>query len=460
MITVACPGYRSYDAPMTDVVSQLRSLVDSVQDDPSAVRAVAIAALEDNDTSDVLAHAHWALGLAARELHDLDEADRRLHLAVEAARVGGLPALEGEILISQALVLAYRGDVDAGISALDRADLLVEGAAAARSLKQRGLILTRMGRLDEALEAYGRALPVIRAGRDETAEVRLLLNRSVVYMWQGADRAAIDDLEVALSIARRRGQSLQVAACAQNLGLRAGAARGGADGTRPVRRGRGGVSATRRRIRSCRRRSQGSCGGPGRGRSGGRRPGRRDRCGRDARTGRQRDGRRGGPPHRCAAGCRGRRPISITRRRLGGGEGLRGSAPPGLGVARRPGGVCRHGRPRAGNTRITERDWRRIWSAGGGCSKLRKRAERRQSGHPRRRHRRGPRIARDWPDRPPPAQSNESRRIRRGPWRSPRRSTPEAPEPKSAVGSRSWTGTGRPSGRSSCGHGSQLERAT
>ncbi len=204
---------------MADVVSQLRSLVDSVQDDPSAVRAVAIAALDDNDTSDVLAHAHWALGLAARELHDLDEADRCLRLAVEAARDGGMPGLEGEILISQALVLAYRGDVDAGLSALDRADLVLEGAAAARSLKQRGLILTRMGRLDEALEAYGRALPVIRAGRDETAEVRLLLNRSVVYMWQGADRAAIDDLEVALSIARRRGQSLQVAACAQNLGF-------------------------------------------------------------------------------------------------------------------------------------------------------------------------------------------------------------------------------------------------
>lgn len=202
-----------------DIRLRLRSLVEQVQDDPSLVRREA-AVSTDDERPEVRALAHWAVGLAARELNDLDAAQAAIGAALEAAAADeGLSTLLGEILSSHSLVLAMRGELTSALEAIERAEGYLDGAAAARNLMQRGLLLTRMGRLDEASNAYESALPVIRDAGDHTALVRLLLNRSVVHVWQGDIVAARGDLEEALELAQRVGQTLQVAACAQNLGF-------------------------------------------------------------------------------------------------------------------------------------------------------------------------------------------------------------------------------------------------
>ena len=61
-------------------------------------------------------------------------------------------------------------------------------------LMQRGLVLWRCGRTDEALEAYRRALPTLRRGPDRLMEARLYNNRSLVYVDRGELAAAEADL--------------------------------------------------------------------------------------------------------------------------------------------------------------------------------------------------------------------------------------------------------------------------
>src|SRR5439155_19873653 len=96
------------------------------------------------------------------------------------ARRAGLPTRQGEALIGLALTQVMGGRARAGLRTLARAEGLVSGSSAHHLLLQRALVLTRMGRFDEAVVEHGRALAGMRADGDREGESRVLNNRGIL----------------------------------------------------------------------------------------------------------------------------------------------------------------------------------------------------------------------------------------------------------------------------------------
>jgi tetratricopeptide (TPR) repeat protein len=204
---------------ISDLESALR-LVDSVQDHPQRVRdeAQLLTAREDLD-SESAAVAWWAFGLAARQLNDLASAEASLRNGLSIATEAGLDRRVGQIGSSLALVLLYTGDSQGALEEAERAMRGLSGADLARNEMQIGLILQRLGRLDQALVRYRSALEGLRRNRDRLAEARLLSNRGVLHGYRGELDLGVADLEVARTIGEELGQDLIVAGCAHNLGF-------------------------------------------------------------------------------------------------------------------------------------------------------------------------------------------------------------------------------------------------
>ncbi len=108
-------------------------------------------------------------------------------------------------------------------------------------LMQRGLVLWRCGRTDEALEAYRRALPTLRRGPDRLMEAGCYNNRSLVYIDRGELAAAEADLLRVAALARAEGQDVMAADAETNLGYRQPSPRRRAGRARLPRLGRGHV---------------------------------------------------------------------------------------------------------------------------------------------------------------------------------------------------------------------------
>ena len=164
------------------------------------------------------ARAYRAHGRAALELGRLDEATRSFRTAVRAAERGDEPATAAECRVSLAYALAERGRTAPALRELDEAGAVLRGQQAAAVLIQRGLVLWRAGRTDEALESYRRALPTVRRGRDRLVEARLHNNRSLVYVDRGELVAAEADLRKVAELCRAEGQDVLAADAETNLG--------------------------------------------------------------------------------------------------------------------------------------------------------------------------------------------------------------------------------------------------
>ena len=204
-------------------ISNLESallVIDSVQDHPQRAREEAglLISREDLDP-EAMAVAWWAAGLAARQLNDLEDAGNALRKALVIAEDSGLARRIGQIRSSLALVLLYEGDTQGALDEAERAMGGLSGADLSRNEMQIGLILQRLGRLDEALVRYRSALAGLRRSGDRLAEARLLSNRGVLHSYRGELDLGVSDLEMARQIGERLGQDLIVAGCAHNLGF-------------------------------------------------------------------------------------------------------------------------------------------------------------------------------------------------------------------------------------------------
>ncbi len=189
-------------------------------EDPARARALA---------STTLAHAlrarlhepasvaQRALGLAAMDLHDAQTAVEHLVAAVAAARRARSPRRAAEARMSLAHALQNQGEPAA---ALRQAGLAMRGAGATdgRLAQQYALILERLGRHDEALEGYRRALVLVRESGCPEDVVAVLCNRSVLHAYRGALRAADADLREAAQLSRTLEQPLHAALVQNNLG--------------------------------------------------------------------------------------------------------------------------------------------------------------------------------------------------------------------------------------------------
>ncbi|WP_067069475.1 CHAT domain-containing protein [Carbonactinospora thermoautotrophica] len=200
-------------------LARAESAIERVVDDPGWAREAAYRLLTAHVSDEAATVARRVLGLAAKELGDLAGAVRHLRAAVRFAERAGFARRAGEARMSLAVVLADLGRTEAALAEADRAAAVLTGQDAARLTAQRGLILQRLGRAEEALSCYRRALPALRRYRDTLWETRVLLHRGTLYAYQGAHQAAEADLTKCIELARQAGLDLLYSFALNNLGF-------------------------------------------------------------------------------------------------------------------------------------------------------------------------------------------------------------------------------------------------
>lgn len=163
--------------------------------------------------------AERALGLVARERHDVDLSAAHLRRAVRIAERRGFPVAAGEARMSLIGTLVMRGDLRGALREADRAAAVLSGVELARLDVQRASVLFTQGRLDEALAGFTRALPRLSRAGDTLWMARLHNNRGLVHLQRGALAAAEADHRRAEQLHLELGQHRSVAHARQNLGL-------------------------------------------------------------------------------------------------------------------------------------------------------------------------------------------------------------------------------------------------
>jgi CHAT domain-containing protein/tetratricopeptide (TPR) repeat protein len=141
--------------------------------------------------------AYRALGLAAHGLHDAATAAAHLRHAIRLAQRHRLAVAEAEARMSYSLILDDLGRPAAALREIDLACTRLRGLRLARAITQRALILRRLGREEEALASYRRAIALFRRHDDLPWLGRALTNRGVLHGYRGDLRQARSDLEAA-----------------------------------------------------------------------------------------------------------------------------------------------------------------------------------------------------------------------------------------------------------------------
>ena len=203
--------------PVPAAARAARRALDLVDANPAAAHALALRALgPDVETS---SRAERVLGMVAMRRDDYGNALKHLRRAVRLADRAGAEHYAAEARMTLSLVLAHRGETEGALLEIERAGPALHGVAAARLEMQRALILQRLGRLEESLDGYRRALPAIRHAGDRVVESRLLSNRGIVHAYRGDFAAAAADLKRAERLCLELGQDRALGVVRQNLGF-------------------------------------------------------------------------------------------------------------------------------------------------------------------------------------------------------------------------------------------------
>jgi tetratricopeptide (TPR) repeat protein len=209
--------------PVSAATDEYLDMVEDAQADPAGFqRRVPVLLRRHADDEFASAHVRWARGIALRELGELPNARRELEHAASLADAAGAPRTSATIRSSLATVLLSLGHTELALLQTERATAALDGADAARNAMQRGVILQRLGRHEDAARAYDGAHHLLQETGDRAAESRLLSNRGVLRAYRGDLDGAQADLERSVELARHIGASRGVALGLQNLGFVAG----------------------------------------------------------------------------------------------------------------------------------------------------------------------------------------------------------------------------------------------
>lgn len=189
--------------------------------DPDRARAEAESVFSVAADAESMVVACRALGLAHRELGDVEAAVAHLRAAVRRAEDGGLDRRAGEARMSLVAVLADRGDLVAALAEADAAAPVLRGGDAGRLLAQRALVLARAGRLDDALTSYHEALRQVRAEADSRFEAGILNNLGTLHVYRGDVRLAEETLQRCVEVASGAGLDHLTALARANLAFAA-----------------------------------------------------------------------------------------------------------------------------------------------------------------------------------------------------------------------------------------------
>ncbi len=160
---------------------------------------------------DVASMAEQALGLAARELGEIDAAVAHLRKAVAVAERAGLVKRAAEARASLAPTLQYAGRPADALREADTAAAVLRGPGLARLQLQRSGILLRLERFDEALALLRPAAASFRRNGDTLWEARLHNARGIINGHRGAHRAGDRDFRRAAELFAATGDEVAAA---------------------------------------------------------------------------------------------------------------------------------------------------------------------------------------------------------------------------------------------------------
>lgn len=203
---------------LTDSRNVFDSLLELAGSDPALAIAHADAAITNDSTHSSAAQGLRVKGLASANLGDLRAAQKYLDDALDAAYRAQDEALIGEVQMTRAGVLAWAGDQEHSLAAIDMAYSLLRGVSRAKAQAQRGGIHYRLGNFTLAREDLDNSIGTLQSEGEMMWASHALTNRGLLNAYEGKIGAASNDL-----LAAKRGYaSLQHAASTahadQNLG--------------------------------------------------------------------------------------------------------------------------------------------------------------------------------------------------------------------------------------------------
>src|SRR5256714_2422628 len=201
-----------------DRLAQALESVDLVLAAPAAGRSPAESVLADSGNDEAAAIALRALGLSWKENGDLARAVRTLRRAIAVAEKCGERYRAAEARMSLVVILSDLGQTEAALDEAPLAAAVLTGADSARLDVNLGLVLIRIGRTSEALAAFDRGQPVLRAAGDARWETLLLNCRAVLHLYAGRYREAAANLLRGEQLSRQAGYRLLNAMIQLNLG--------------------------------------------------------------------------------------------------------------------------------------------------------------------------------------------------------------------------------------------------
>ncbi|MGI5184435.1 CHAT domain-containing protein [Dactylosporangium sp. CA-152071] len=129
----------------------------------------------------------------------------RLLDRLPAADQAGAATVRARLLATLGYAEVDQGRIDAGLRLLDEAEALLPPDGRGAVYGQRGVVLSRLGRDEEALRQFDAAVAALRSVGEPEALARALYNRGNVHMGLARMRAARNDFQRAVRVAERAG---------------------------------------------------------------------------------------------------------------------------------------------------------------------------------------------------------------------------------------------------------------
>jgi tetratricopeptide (TPR) repeat protein len=194
------------------------ALVARARSEPSAGYAQLRAAVDEEQSDDVLSVLLKGLGDVARWVATVEESAEYLERSIAHAHSAGRDDLVGWALLTMSSTRLLAGDTSAAMDALEEAARIPGEHLQAQVEFQRGAILGREGHAEEALAAFDRALPIFEKVGDQYFAAGTRGNRALVRLERGEARSTRADLIAAREGFRAGGHAASVAWMTHNLG--------------------------------------------------------------------------------------------------------------------------------------------------------------------------------------------------------------------------------------------------
>ncbi|MGQ0617994.1 MAG: CHAT domain-containing protein [Acidimicrobiia bacterium] len=200
------------------VVDDLRRLAEERYRDPLDVLERARERLAGAGSDpEIEAVGRWVEGLALYEVGRVPEAVTAYRRAAARARDAGLTDCEAVARASLAISLLSLGEIAEAEATIETALAMASASVLGHIQLLHGLVLQRLGRLNEALVVYAGALRRLQRAGDAAAIARLRLNRGILFAYRGDLVPAVEDLGAAEQISAEHHLPVLSAMAAHNM---------------------------------------------------------------------------------------------------------------------------------------------------------------------------------------------------------------------------------------------------